>query len=162
MLVFVILFLKYSYYSLAVSWYMHIFAGAVAALYSSMRHNLYMVFNVGGRYAQKIIKIILHFFFQNKGYPFFKLNTFKLTFTIFIFVLSYQSREKERAELNEVTNPWTAYFGHMHTNVTWRNLMDKWTKHIYVAQTIPFYLTQNQIKNNANTTLSTKCIYLLR
>lgn len=110
-------------------------------LYSSMRHNLYMVFNVGGRYAQKIIKIILHFFFQNKGYPFFKLNTFKLTFTIFIFVLSYQSREKERAELNEVTNPWTAYFGHMHTNVTWRNLMDKWTKHIYVAQTIPFYLT---------------------
>lgn len=45
------------------------------------------------------------FFFQNKGYPFFKLNTFKLTFTIFIFVLSYQSREKERAELNEVTNP---------------------------------------------------------
>lgn len=74
-------------------------------LYSSMRQNLYMVFNVGGRYAQKIIKIILHFFFQNKGYHFFKLNTFKLTFTIFIFVLSYQSREKERAELNEVTNP---------------------------------------------------------
>lgn len=40
--------------------------------------------------------------------------------------------------------------------------MDKWTKHIYVAQTIPFYLTQNQIKNNSNTTLTKKCIYLLR
>lgn len=43
-------------------------------LYSSMRQNLYMVFNVGGRYAQKIIKIILHIFFQNKGYPFFQVK----------------------------------------------------------------------------------------